>query len=176
MTPAEDQGPYYVPSMTMRRDITEGQVGIPTVLVFRVVRASDCSPVQGALVDIWHTEHLGIYSGFLDQGTVGETWLRGAQFTDANGLAFFRSIFPGCVHVKVFPNISTVFITQLFFPNRTSDEVFQQAPYDVHGPRPIRNEQDTWFHPENVFRVQKLAAPGAPGSFRLLAGITVALA
>ncbi len=53
-----------------------------------------CKPVKGAAVDIWHADALGVYSGF-GRGLGNRTFLRGIQRTDANGLARFRSVYPG---------------------------------------------------------------------------------
>ena len=143
LTPSESEGPFYRAYNLMRRDITEGQPGLPTIMYVRVVRASDCTPIQGAVVDVWQAEHLGTYSGFQGQGTGGERWLRGVQITGANGLVRFDTIFPGWypgrvphVHMKVFPTMTTELTTQTYYPNSLSDEVFKLPPYDVRGPKP----------------------------------------
>ena len=34
------------------------------VVALRVVVAGSCAPIAGALVDIWHTDVAGRYSGF----------------------------------------------------------------------------------------------------------------
>ena len=131
----------------------------------RIVRASDCTPIEGAIVDVWHAEHLGTYSGFLGQGTQGETWLRGVQMTGPDGITLFQTIFPGWyparvphIHAKVFPDMMTELTTQLYFPNDLNDAVHRQAPYDQHGSLPHHNEDDNYFHPETVFGVKKLVS------------------
>jgi protocatechuate 3,4-dioxygenase beta subunit len=188
LTPSESEGPFYRAFNLQRRDITEGQPGLPTVLYVRVVRASDCTPIQGAVVDVWQAEHLGTYSGYQGQGTFGQTWLRGVQITGANGLVRFDTVFPGWypgrvphLHMKVFPTMTTELTTQTYFPNSLSDEVFKLPPYDVRGPKPHTNQDDMYFHRETVFSVVKAGrAQIYPTIFRprierLLGGLTIAV-
>ena len=40
LTPEQTEGPYYIGSEKLRRDITEGRPGVPLVLRLRVVDAS----------------------------------------------------------------------------------------------------------------------------------------
>ena len=85
---------------------------------------------------------MGNYSGFAQQGseevrdTRGATFLRGTQFTDARGVAAFRTIWPGWyrgrtphVHYKVFLDAGTMLTSQLFFPDGASEAVFEGANY-----------------------------------------------
>jgi protocatechuate 3,4-dioxygenase beta subunit len=62
--------------------------------------------LPGAAVDIWHCDAGGLYSGCTNGGggggggqhetpTDNSTFLRGVQRTDANGLALFKTIYPG---------------------------------------------------------------------------------
>src|SRR5262249_44283949 len=132
MTPAETEGPYYLNLNLLRQDITEGQPGLPTRLLISVVHAADCTPVANATVDVWHANAPGQYSGFANQGTQGQTWLRGVQFTDANGLATFDTIYPGWymgrtthIHLKVRPTPQTELTSQLYFPQRLNRRVNQ---------------------------------------------------
>lgn len=59
----------------------------------RFVDVSTCMPVEGLLVDVWHTNATGAYSGV--DGNVGTNFLRGAVATDSDGIATFTSIYPG---------------------------------------------------------------------------------
>jgi len=65
------------------------------VINFVVARldGSACVPFEGALVDVWHCDALGVYSDV--QGSPGTRFLRGYQVTDADGLASFTTIYPG---------------------------------------------------------------------------------
>ena len=57
--------------------------------------------MPGARVDIWHCDAEGNYSGHASQGSDGipdtssETFLRGTQFADDQGVVTFRTIYPG---------------------------------------------------------------------------------
>ena len=59
-------GPFYFDPRQMRRDITEGRLGVPLRLHLTVVDADRCEPIKGALVDVWHADAKGLYSGFGD--------------------------------------------------------------------------------------------------------------
>ncbi|MDX6492642.1 MAG: hypothetical protein QOH02_577, partial [Gaiellaceae bacterium] len=87
LAPEQTEGPFYVPSAKVRRDVTEGKAGTLLMLQLRVVDASTCRAIKGASVDIWHCDANGVYSGV--QGS-GGTFLRGIQKTDAHGLATFK--------------------------------------------------------------------------------------
>jgi len=49
--------------------------------------------VENAIVDIWHCDAGGVYSGF--ESGEGERFLRGAQSTNEDGIARFTTIYPG---------------------------------------------------------------------------------
>ena len=64
LTPELTEGPYYIAGEQTRRDITEGKPGVRLALTLKVVDASSCAAISGALVDIWHCDASGVYSGF----------------------------------------------------------------------------------------------------------------
>jgi protocatechuate 3,4-dioxygenase beta subunit len=157
LTPSQTQGPYYLNLNLLRSDITEGLPGIPCRVFLHVVRASDCTPVSNATVDVWHNNALGTYSGFPQQGTSGQTWLRGIQITDNNGSAYFDTIYPGWymgrtthIHLKVRPTGATELTTQLYFLDQMSKRLYRRPPYAQHGPNPTTNAMDPLFLPETV--------------------------
>lgn len=178
-TPSNIPGPYYVDLDLLRSDITEGKPGFPMTLVFQVVRASDCRPIPGAVVDVWHNDAAGDYSGFANQGTAGQTWLRGVQAADARGLVFFQTIYPGWypgrtthVHVKVFPTPTSELTTQFFFEDFLSNAIYLQVPpYDQRGPNPTDNARDNFFTPETVLRW----TPNPDGTQGIYAGLRIAM-
>src|SRR6266516_3308335 len=102
LTPEQTEGPYYLANEKLRRDITEGRPGVPLLLRLRVVDASTCKPIKGAAVDVWHADAVGVYSGF-GSGSGSRTFMRGIQRTDANGLARFRSVYPGWYQGRAHP-------------------------------------------------------------------------
>ena len=100
VAPELTEGPYYVDVDLERSDIRTntsdgGAVeGTPLVLEWLVSQAdgSACMPMEGVIVDVWHCDALGVYSGV--QGNNGN-FLRGFQRTDANGKASFTTVYPG---------------------------------------------------------------------------------
>ena len=149
LTPELTEGPYYVDDQKLRRNITEGRPGVALTLKLAVVNASTCKPIKNAVVDIWHCDALGTYSGV--QGSSG-TFMRGLQRTDANGVATFRTVYPGWymgravhIHVKVHLGGSVVHTGQLFFPDTVTDTVYKRAPYNRRPGRDMRNTADSIF-------------------------------
>lgn len=64
------QGPYWFDVDSVRRDIIEDRPGMPLTLALRVQDLANCSPdgsaaaVGNAVVEIWHCDAGGAYSGF----------------------------------------------------------------------------------------------------------------
>jgi protocatechuate 3,4-dioxygenase beta subunit len=99
LTPELTEGPYFVPDEKVRRNITEGRPGTPLDLRLTVVDASSCKPIKSAVVDIWHADALGIYSGAIANNP-GTNFMRGVQKTDGVGLARFQSVYPGWYYTR----------------------------------------------------------------------------
>src|SRR5262245_11982833 len=64
LTPEMTEGPYYLTGEPERRDVTEGKAGTPLRLQLTVADATRCLPIPGAVVEIWHADAQGAYSGF----------------------------------------------------------------------------------------------------------------
>jgi protocatechuate 3,4-dioxygenase beta subunit len=148
LTPEMTEGPYYLSGEKLRRNITEGRPGTRLDLRLSVVDASTCRAIKGAIVDIWHADAAGAYSGF-GSGASSRTFMRGVQRTDAMGLAQFRTVYPGWyqgrtvhIHVKVWVGGSDVHTGQLFFSDTLTDAVYRRAPYSRRPSRTTRNAQD----------------------------------
>jgi protocatechuate 3,4-dioxygenase beta subunit len=151
LTPEQTEGPYYIPKEKVRRNITEGRPGTALTLRLQVVSASTCKPIKGAAVDVWHADAAGIYSGF-GQGAGNRTFMRGIQRTNANGIAVFRTVYPGWymgrtvhIHVKVHLGGRVVHTGQLYFPDALTDVVYRRAPYSSRPGRDTRNVTDSVF-------------------------------
>lgn len=103
LQPEVTQGPYYVDGESIRSDVTEDQEGVPLFLDIQYVDTSTCEPVPAVLVDFWHCNSTGVYSGVSasgngdmnDTSNLNNTFLRGIQQTDINGVVQFESVFPG---------------------------------------------------------------------------------
>jgi protocatechuate 3,4-dioxygenase beta subunit len=151
LTPELTEGPYYISDEAVRRDVTEGKPGTKLSLRTTVVSASTCKPIKNAIVEIWHADASGVYSGF-GTGASNRTFLRGKQRSDRNGLAVFSTIYPGWyqgrtvhIHVKVWVGGNVVHTGQLFFPEATSDAVYAGSAYAGRGERDRHNSDDSIF-------------------------------
>jgi protocatechuate 3,4-dioxygenase beta subunit len=71
LSPEQEEGPYYVESTELRSDITEGKLGVPVKLRIALVNAKGCTPVENAVLDIWHCDATGVYSGFTSSNPDG---------------------------------------------------------------------------------------------------------
>ncbi|KAH8905738.1 aromatic compound dioxygenase [Coniochaeta sp. PMI_546] len=97
LTPETIIGPYFVAGEYIRSDVTETQAGVPIHLDIQFIDIATCEAVPNMLVDIWHANATGVYSGVeaAGQGGLNSTFLRGIQVTDHDGVTQFDSIFPG---------------------------------------------------------------------------------
>ena len=157
------EGPYYVDEELLRSDIrsdpSDGTIrpGALLALTFNVSRAASnaCSPLAGAIVDLWHCDALGVYSDVLDPSfnTSGKKFLRGYQVTGSDGVARFTTIYPGWyqgravhIHFKIRSAASAAsayeFTSQLFFDDLLTDQVHATEPYASKGQRTLRNSGD----------------------------------
>lgn len=155
LSPRDIEGPYFFETGLMRSEITEGRTGVPLDVRLQLVDVDDgCAPVQNAVIEIWHCDADGIYSGYdIDEGNLadaqGETFLRGFQETDRNGRVEFQTIYPGwypirTIHIHAMALIDGVeqVTTQLYFDQAVNDRVIETPPYDGRGPQQTRNDDD----------------------------------
>lgn len=162
LQPEVTEGPFYLDTGLLREDITEGRPGLPMVLRLQVVGV-DCTPVSGARVDVWHCDAAGAYSGV--EGA-GGTFLRGIGFTAADGVATFRTIFPGWyrgrtthIHFKVILGDRDVLTGQVFFDQTLADTIHaEHDAYEARGLADTRNEAD---------RIARAAGQGSVCALRL---------
>ena len=173
-TSSETDGPYPLytsrGSALVRTDITEngGKTGLPLSMTITIKNTNNnCAVLGGVVVDIWHCDKDGYYSGYASQsgymGTkdyTGHTWLRGRQTTDANGQVKFTTIYPGWyvgrmthIHVQVYTAANSansdgndsVITTQIAFPDAVTQAVYKTSLYSAHG------ENTLTFATDNVF-------------------------
>ena len=64
LTPEETEGPYHLDVGAIRSDIREDRDGTNLRVAIRVQDAAACTPIANAVVDIWHCDAEGLYSGF----------------------------------------------------------------------------------------------------------------
>ncbi|KAI8714026.1 hypothetical protein NCS52_01121900 [Fusarium sp. LHS14.1] len=158
-------GPYGVDGEMVRHDLRESQKGIDFYLDIGVIDIETCEPLQGTALTIWNCNATGSYSSFTgidpdtaelldgwtkreDGTTDNETFLRGIQVTDENGMVEFLTKFPGYyitrtthIHVTAQTNVSAgtsysssnvQHIGQLFFEETLLNHVYEHSPYSEH--------------------------------------------
>lgn len=120
LTSTQAEGPFYFPSPN-RKDMREDRKGQNLALEFQVLKQDGCTPIEGAIVDLWHCDAEGTYSGYpveitrdiwktaLFVGKNGTTeggemhvdpvndnrFLRGRQTSNKDGWVSFETILPG---------------------------------------------------------------------------------
>lgn len=142
-----------------RQDVSEGYPGLPVRLALKIVTATTCAPVVGAIVEIWHTQVTGVYSGvtpspgFCSGGDVdapNHSYFRGTQTTNAAGRVDFDTCFPGWypgraihIHFKVTVGATSYLVSQLFFDTALTTEIFASHPnYQAEGQPDTSNASD----------------------------------
>ncbi|MFG2805757.1 intradiol ring-cleavage dioxygenase [Streptomyces massasporeus] len=154
LTKEMTEGPYYLDRQYVRSDIREDKTGIPLKLTLTVVDDDTCAPLNNALVEIWHCDALGEYSGFVGNNGHDEpdngTFLRGGVLTDARGVAAITTVYPGwyrgrCVHIHIkvhtdvtltpdgsFTGGEELHTGQLFFAETITSRVAALSAYKVN--------------------------------------------
>lgn len=148
-----------------RHDLREEQEGLDFYFDIGLIDIETCEPLPNAALTIWNCNATGSYSSYTgvdpdtadlldgwtkrDDGTTDdETFLRGIQITDSEGMVEFLTKFPGYyisrtthIHVSVQANITNgtsysaskvQHIGQLFFEEDLLNDIYQQEPYSAH--------------------------------------------
>lgn len=126
---------------------------MPLHLDLQFIDINTCGAIPEMLIDIWHCNATGTYSGIsmMGQGGLNTTHGRGIQTTDADGVVQFDTIFPGHyigrtphIHLMstenatVLPNKTYVtdgkpnHIGQLFFDQSLINAIKQLEPYSTN--------------------------------------------
>lgn len=191
--PQQTEGPYFVDEKLRRSDLrqdpstramTGGSALQLQLRVASIGASGACTPLAGAIVDIWHCDARGIYSDVEDPGfnTKGQKFLRGYQVTDASGAVGFTTIYPGWyagravhMHFKVrTPQTSgggSEFTSQLYFDEALTERIHAAQPYASHKGQRLLNERDMIFR-ENGAR---LLLPVSESNGRLVGSFNVAM-
>lgn len=121
-TPAQTAGPFYTPDTPLKADFRPDDPGGAPLDLRCVVLDTQCRPVPGAVVDLWHADSKGRYdnAGFR---------LRGHQLADAQGAVAFRTVRPANYgwrtrhfHLRIFrPGGGRLLTTQLYFPGEAGN-------------------------------------------------------
>ncbi len=158
---AMTQGPCYSSQSETIQDISYGMNGLPMRMYLQIVDES-CTPVSGALVDVWHVSPAGKYSGNdsanmdvayctgNDSDYTSHVYFRGKQTTDASGVVFFDTCFPGWyagrtvhIHFTISVGGQSYVTTQVFFDDTLTDDIVASQPiYDARGAPDTTNQND----------------------------------
>lgn len=166
LSPEQTEGPYHIEDALVRRNVTERRPGALLFVSLRVTAASSCAAIPGALVEIWHADANGDYSGF--DGQENRTAMRGQQVVGAAGVATFRTVYPGWypgrtphIHVKVHVGGSEAHTGQVYFDEAITDAVYALEPYAARGARTTRNADDFIFADGGAESTLALTARGS---------------
>lgn len=169
LTAEQVEGPFFV-TAPHRSNVKEDRVGKDLKLRMQIVSVPGCVPIDGAIVEIWHCDAVGVYSGY-PEGIAHDLWktlnligirgkhvdprnekrfLRGAQVTDTNGEVEFETIFPGWyeprtphIHFKIVADDSVYLTSQFYFDPKFSDRVYLSLdPYREYGSSPYTPQND----------------------------------
>ncbi|KAH7141349.1 Intradiol ring-cleavage dioxygenase [Dactylonectria estremocensis] len=170
LTPEVTQGPYYVAGEYVRENLVEEQGGLDIVLDYQVIDVETCEPIPDVYLEMWHCNSTGVYSGIVasgngdssDETNIDNTWLRGIQLTDEDGVAQFESIFPGHytsrathIHIMIHTNATLLanqtlgsenyasHVGQAFFDQDLITEVELTAPYNTNTQEITTNADDS---------------------------------
>ena len=117
--------------------------GIPLRVNLTVTDAgNDYEPIPGAAVYLWHCDRAGRYSIY-DAALEDENYLRGIAKTDADGTAWFKTIYPGCysgrwphIHFEVYSSVAKavasgpiVKTSQIALPKAACSKVYATSAY-----------------------------------------------
>lgn len=174
----------------VRQDVSEGYPGLPVRLALKIVTATSCTPVAGAVVEIWHTQVTGVYSGITpspgfcsggDADAPNHSYFRGTQTTDAAGRVDFDTCFPGWypgraihIHFKVTVGATSYLVSQLFFDTALTTQIFASHPtYTAEGQPDTANANDSVIGGGAIAQYQLDTARMSDGA--MLASKTIAL-
>jgi protocatechuate 3,4-dioxygenase beta subunit len=188
-TPAAPGAVPASPAIEQRYGVRINMVGVTADgglldLRFTVLDATSCAPIKDAAVDVWHCDASGVYSGFGSAGgaprggpggggsgaTNNLTFLRGTQVSDANGVAVFRTIYPGWypgravhIHLKVHIGGSVVHTGQVFFADSVNDTAYKASPYNTRPTPDVRNAADSIYRQAGGKAAELDVAPNGSG-------------
>ncbi|MEN9821896.1 MAG: hypothetical protein RLZ04_322 [Actinomycetota bacterium] len=182
LTPGETSGPFPADgsngadvlhdSRALRSDIrtdldgANEQAGTPLDLAVTVLDGATGERVAGAAVYVWHCNKDGEYSAY-----PSGSYLRGAQPTDANGVARFTTVLPGRypgrafhVHFRVYSD--TTFATELLTSQMAMDDaeidaLYADAGYDSALAADTDNAEDNVFADGVDHQMMVVAGDGA---------------
>lgn len=168
LSPEGEIGPFWVTGELNRDDILDDEPGVVNYVYAQFIDINTCEPIPELYWDIWNCNSTGVYSGVQDDSNgngddasnLNKTALRGIQKTNDNGVAHFRTLFPGhysgrATHVHVVGHLNATLlpngtitggniphIGQLFFDQDLVTEVEATYPYNTNNVSITLNSAD----------------------------------
>ena len=163
---------------------TNAAQGVPLTVKLEIQDATDCAPIPGAAVYVWHCDRDGNYSMY-SQAAVNENYLRGVQEADANGAVSFTSIFPACysgrwphIHFEVYPSLTQatdqankIATSQIALPKDICEQVYATDGYT----QSVQNLSQVSLTTDMVFRDDGAVHELGTISGSVASGLTVEL-
>lgn len=176
LSPEVTVGPYYVTGELVRQDVTDGQAGVPLTIDIQLIDTSTCEPLPDILVDFWHCNSTGIYSGVVadgngdinDASNVNKTFHRGIQQTDSDGVLTFDTMYPGhyigrAHHIHILSHQNAIMqpnntitggtvshVGQIYFDQDLSSSVEALEPYASNKQPLTTNAEDMFLTEEDA--------------------------
>lgn len=171
LAPEGEIGPFWVKGELNRQDIVDNEPGVVNYLHAQFIDISTCEPLPHLWWDVWNCNSTGVYSGVQDNSNgngddasnLDRTALRGIQETDENGVATFRTLFPGhysgrATHVHIVGHLDATLlpngtlsggsiphIGQMFFDQDLITAVEATYPYNTSSVEITLNSADRVF-------------------------------
>ena len=183
LTDTEEVGPFPLyekrDTSIVHTDITDGKTGVPLSISITVRNVNNnCNVVPNASVVIWHCDKDGYYSGYVNQGYLGnqdnttKTFCRGMATTDASGVVQFKSIYPGWyqgrathIHAQIYVGGQLKLSTQMAFPEEINAVVHATDLYKIHGQNTTKNTTDNVFKDSLSSDLAVVTANAATGGY-----------
>ncbi|KAL5336509.1 Intradiol ring-cleavage dioxygenase [Aspergillus crustosus] len=155
LAPEGEIGPFWVKAELIRYGISDGEDGIPVYLEWQFIDINTCEPIE-----VYSSVQSSMNGNGNDDSNLDKTFLRGIQKTDADGVASFKSVFPGhysgrATHVHVVAHLGATLlpnntltggyvphIGQLFFDQDLVNEVEATYPYNTNTVAITENAED----------------------------------
>jgi protocatechuate 3,4-dioxygenase beta subunit len=161
------EGPFYYCTNPNSAEIAKGKEGIPLVVALRAVDANTCKPLTNVVIDVWHCDASGVYSGYslgVDEPVASVRHAqpdndaracRGALRTDQDGIAEFRTIYPGYyverathIHFKAHIGNRSFLTNQAYLPEAINEATYRLSPYNApRKAKRILNADEGWSIP-----------------------------
>ncbi len=189
----ETDGPYPLynkrDASITHTDITEGKTGLPLSMAITIRNINNnCDVVPNTRVDIWHCDKDGYYSGYVNQGYLGnqdntaKTFCRGIATADASGVARFQTIYPGWyqgrvthIHAQIYVGGQLKLTTQIAFPEDLNTEVYNTDLYKAHGQNSTKNTTDSIIRDSLSNELATVNANQVSGGYDLIHTINIAV-